>query len=171
MKINLKFPMAIRTAALLLAGFAFFCNSAQAGEKGVNYFVLGVQGEFIDFTDHDNLSWTCTVIESKDDGTFKCGSSFGSEPTASGKVIGVTDSLGNVIAYKFTLTHTVSPSVTEQYTGSINGSQDTPGYLSFIAGTYQKILTKYLTINGVRTAFKSTMGPYPFEGRNWYVQG
>ena len=109
----------------------------------------------------DTIDDYCFIDFQDTDGTFGCTTSKGY--ALDGKVVGIPNNLGAVVANKLTFTINVSSTVKESYTGAVQRVKNT-GDL-FAAGTYANSTTKiYSLSNGSVMRVTYVADPLPFAG-------
>lgn len=163
------FARARHAAALvLLGGCLLGSNLARADEVAPTMDLS--QSPLLTLYQNDLSAYNerCTISSQAADGTFSCTTDSG-KPLA-GKIVGVTNTFGQVVAHKISFTLRVSSTISESFTGAakaVGGSADV-----FIAGTYAHKVTKYYRLsNGSTMPVTTITDPLPFTGMAFSIGG
>lgn len=150
-----------RVFALVLLGSGLLASSGAGAAEvaptvSVAHAILNLYRSGLDAVDD-----TCLIFSQDANGSFGCTTGKGYPLT--GKVVGVTNNLGAVVANKITFTVKVSAMIEESYTGAILRTNNF-GDL-FAAGTYASSTTKiYSLVNGATMRITYVADPLPFAG-------
>jgi hypothetical protein len=152
-------------ALILLGGCLLGSNPARADEVAPTINLSQSQ-----FTLYQNglssYNQRCNILSQAADGAFSCTTDSG-KPLA-GKIVGVTNTLGQVVAHKISFTLQVSSTVSESFTGAAKVISSAGAVNVFIAGTYAHKVTKYYRLsNGTTMPVTTVTDPLPFAGNAW----
>lgn len=154
-------PSRVSALALALLGSSLLASSGAGAVEvaptvSVGYTILNLYRSGLNAVDD-----TCPILSQAADGSFGCTTGRG-YPLV-GKVVGITNNLGAVVANKITFTIKVSATTEESYTGAIIRTNNF-GDL-FAAGTYASSTTKiYSLVNGTTMRITYVADPLPFAG-------
>ena len=154
-------PSRVSALALALLGSSLFASSGAGAAEVAPTVSVAQTGLHLYRSGLDTVDDTCLIFSQADDGSFGCTTSRGYLLT--GKVVGVTNNLGAVVANKITFTIKVSATTEESYTGAIIRVNNTGD--RFAAGTYASSTTKiYSLVNGATMRITYVADPLPFAG-------
>ena len=152
------------TALVLLGGCLLGSNLARADEVAPT---INFSQSYLTLYQNGLSAYNerCYISSQAADGAFSCTTDSG-KPLA-GKIVDVTNTLGQVVAHKINFTLQVSSTISESFTGAAKEYFST-GSNIFIAGTYAHKVTKYYRLsNGATMPVTTVTDPLPFAGNVW----